>query len=252
MNLITHWCPSNILANDTKPKKFCLIILNQPISQKKLFDRLWSNAAFKFCADGGSNRLYDAFKDEPDKLERYLPNEIRGDLDSMRPEVREFYASKNVTITKIDDQDSTDFMKCVYLLQEKELELDAVFDIVAMPALGGRFDQTMASINLLYSMKDQLERRVILVSDESVTVLLDKGSHHIHCQPDYEGPTCGIIPIGSPTVLTTKGLRWNLENHECSFGGMVSTSNMLANDLIEIKTTAPVVWTIEINKNLQQ
>lgn len=43
MNLITHWCPSNILANDTKPKKFCLIILNQPISQKKLFDRLWSN-----------------------------------------------------------------------------------------------------------------------------------------------------------------------------------------------------------------
>lgn len=42
------------------------------------------------------------------------------------------------------------------------------------------------------------------------------------------------------------------ENHECFFGGMVSTSNLLANDLIEIKTTAPVVWTIEINKELQQ
>lgn len=49
-----------------------------------------------------------------------------------------------------------------------------------MPALGGRFDQTMASINLLYSMKDQLERRVILVSDESVTVLLDKVRHIFH------------------------------------------------------------------------
>lgn len=47
-------------------------------------------------------------------------------------------------------------------------------------------------------------------------------------------------------------LVFSTENHECSFGGMVSTSNMLANDLIEIKTTAPVVWTIEINKNLQQ
>lgn len=31
-----------------------------------------NSAAFKFCADGGSNRLYDAFKDEPDKLERQV------------------------------------------------------------------------------------------------------------------------------------------------------------------------------------
>lgn len=45
---------------------------------------------------------------------------------------------------------------------------------MATPALGGRFDQTMHSINLLYMLKDERERRCILVSDENLTVLLDK------------------------------------------------------------------------------
>ena len=79
------------------------------------------------------------------------------------------------------------------------------------------------------------------------------------------GPTCGIMPIGSPATLTTKGLKWDMskwqlpfrlyseskhhvtiDNLKCQFGGMVSTSNAIDSDLIEIVTDAPVVWTIEI------
>lgn len=79
------------------------------------------------------------------------------------------------------------------------------------------------------------------------------------------GPTCGVMPIGSPATLTTKGLKWDmgkesrqrqiamslivplLDNLKCEFGGMVSTSNAVDSDLVEIVTDAPVVWTIEIN-----
>ena len=50
---------------------------------------------------------------------------------------------------------------------------------MATPALGGRFDQTIASINMLYMLKDQIERRFILVSDENLTMLLDKVSNNI-------------------------------------------------------------------------
>ncbi|KAI9478827.1 MAG: thiamine pyrophosphokinase [Benjaminiella poitrasii] len=245
--LITHWYPSNILSDDQRPNKFCLIVLNQPINQLEAFHRIWSNASFKFIADGGSNRLYDAFKHDERLLALYIPDEIRGDLDSIRPEVHDYYESKNVKITKMYDQDSTDFMKCVALLNEKEKEQGQMYDIVAMPALGGRFDQTIASINLLYMLKDEVNRRVILVSDENLTMLLDKGTHQIHCQPNLEGPTCGIMPIGSPATLSTKGLRWNLDNMKCEFGGMVSTSNLLDDQMIEIVTDSPVVWTIEIN-----
>lgn len=248
-NLITHWCPSNILSNEGQAKKFCLIVLNQPINQVETFQRLWKNASLKYVADGGSNRLYDAFKHDRKLLDQYIPDEIRGDMDSIRPDVREYYESKSVKITKVNDQDSTDFMKCVYLLAEKEKAQNQIYDIVATPALGGRFDQTIASINLLYMMKDQIERRFILVSDENLTMLLDKGTHQIHCQLNLEGPTCGVMPIGSPATLTTKGLKWDMVDLKCEFGGMVSTSNIVDNEVIEIVTDAPVVWTIEINSS---
>ncbi|KAF7721935.1 cAMP-dependent protein kinase subunit [Apophysomyces ossiformis] len=206
-------------------------------------------AQFKFCADGGTNRLYDAFEELPEKRELYIPDEIRGDLDSLRPEVRSYYAAKGVKITRIEDQDSHDFMKCVSLLKEKEAELGKTFDVIALPALGGRFDQTIASINMLYMMKNEVERRVILLSQENITILLDKGKHQIHCRPEFEGPTCGIMPIGAPAKITTRGLRWNLTDHPTHFGGMVSTSNLIADNLIEIETDSPLVWTIEIHVN---
>lgn len=38
-----------------------------------------------------------------------------------------------------------------------------------------------------------------------------------------------------------------IDNLRCEFGGMVSTSNAVDNEVIEITTDSPVVWTIEIN-----
>ena len=49
-----------------------------------------------------------------------LPDLIKGDLDSLRPDVQEHYASRGVSIIKDPDQNSTDLMKCVQALEEKE------------------------------------------------------------------------------------------------------------------------------------
>ncbi|CAO3697151.1 unnamed protein product [Rhizopus stolonifer] len=142
-------------------------------------------------------------------------------------------------------------MKCIKLLKEKEKENNELYDIVATSALGGRFDQTMSSIHVLYLLKDQVKRKAVLVSDESLTVLLDKGTHHIHCQLDLEGPTCGVMPIGAPAVISSRGLKWDMDNLSCYFGGIISTSNVLENETIEITTDSPVVWTVEIKRDTQ-
>jgi thiamine pyrophosphokinase len=36
----------------------------------------------------------------------------------------------------------------------------------------------------------------------------------------------------------------------CHFGGMVSTSNLLDSDTIEIETDEAVVWTVELKEDL--
>ena len=46
--------------NSSAPKP-ALLILNQPIPEIGLLDRLWQNSIFRICADGGANRLHDLF-----------------------------------------------------------------------------------------------------------------------------------------------------------------------------------------------
>lgn len=40
-----------------------LVILNLPISDIRILELLWTRTGFKICADGGANRLFDAFDD---------------------------------------------------------------------------------------------------------------------------------------------------------------------------------------------
>ena len=69
-------------------------------------------ASIRYCADGGANRVYDVFGDDdacvcrhaasqsvlggPDwhSKDRFIPDLIKGDLDSLRDDVRQYYASK--------------------------------------------------------------------------------------------------------------------------------------------------------------
>lgn len=47
-------------------------------------------AKYRICADGGANRLYDSLSEQDRR--RYLPDLIKGDLDSLRQDVEAFYS----------------------------------------------------------------------------------------------------------------------------------------------------------------
>ena len=95
-------------SGEVPRNKVALIILNQPFS-KPLLTRLWHASDWRCCADGGANRLYDLpgrplTEDLPASMrlilqyaqvsEQYIPDLVKGDLDSLRSDVRQYYEAR--------------------------------------------------------------------------------------------------------------------------------------------------------------
>ncbi|KAF8149854.1 thiamine pyrophosphokinase Thi80 [Crassisporium funariophilum] len=224
-----------------------LIILNQPFSLA-LLQRVWNSSQWHCCADGGANRLFDSFSLAKER-EQYFPDLITGDLDSLRPDVREYYSSHGIPVIQNEDQNSTDLMKCVAAIQEKEKsERLQQYSIILLGGLAGRLDQTIHTLSYLHKLRKKRDR-VFAVTDDNIGWVLDSGEHEIEIDHDILGQTCGLLPVGiDSTILSTSGLKWNLTEHPSSFDGMVSTSNHLVpgEPVVWIKTTKPIWWTAEL------
>jgi len=180
-----------------------------------------------------------------------IPDLIKGDLDSIRADVTTFYGTQGVPIIQDDDQYSTDLMKCVDALSAKE-EAEGVeqYTIIILGGLSGRLDQTVHTLSYLHKLRKSRER-VFAVTDDNVGWVLDAGEHLIQIDHSILGPTCGLLPVGiESTILSTKGLEWNLTNRVSSFDGLVSTSNHLVpgENTVWVKTSKPIWWTVELKK----
>nr|XP_043636674.1 thiamine pyrophosphokinase 1 isoform X2 [Erigeron canadensis] len=184
--------------------------------------------------------------------ERYKPDVIKGDMDSIRPEVLNFYRNLGTSIVdNSDDQDTTDLHKCITYVRDLVPGGDnSNLCILVAGALGGRFDHEMGNINTLCRFSTT---RIVLLSDDCLIQLLPGTHHHeIHIQPSVEGPHCGLIPIGTPSgSSTTTGLRWNLDNTEMKFGGLVSTSNIVTSETVTVQSDSDLLWTISLRKQQQ-
>ena len=102
-----------------------------------------------------------------------------------------------------------------------------------------------------------------LVSEESLTFILQPGSNVIHTpgvdrprppQHNQSSPdgndlleeNVGIIPLSGPARITTKGFEWDVENWPTEIGGQLSTSNHIRDDVVEVQTDVPVLFTVEL------
>ncbi|GHJ88046.1 hypothetical protein NliqN6_4448 [Naganishia liquefaciens] len=162
---VHNWTCNGIFGPAGDSPSFALIVLNQPVTRPDILQRLWQNARVKICADGGGNRLHDTLQHLKGGLEgksqgivdlrdAFLPDVIKGDLDSLRPDVQEFYAAKGVQIIKDGDEYSTDLQKCIQHVEEMESsQEDDWIPIVIYGGLSGRLDQTTAVLSLLHKLR---------------------------------------------------------------------------------------------------
>ncbi|PUZ66328.1 hypothetical protein GQ55_3G299000 [Panicum hallii var. hallii] len=228
-----------------------LVVLNQPLP--RFAPLLWSRAALRVCADGGANRVFDGMpellqgQDAGEVRARYKPDVIKGDMDSVRPEVKEYYSNLGTKIfDESHDQDTTDLHKCISFIAKNSTVADkSNLCILVLGALGGRFDHEMGNINVLHIFPNI---NIILLSNDCLIFLLPRThAHEIHVERSIEGPHCGLIPIGMPsTSTTTTGLRWNLDNTSMSYGGLISTSNIAEEDKVTVTSASDLIWTISL------
>ncbi|KAI1103850.1 thiamine pyrophosphokinase [Jackrogersella minutella] len=251
---------------------FALIVLNQPIQDDALFRNLWSRAKTRVAADGGANRIYDLNRKPPlegEHIPSFASNFVNldtiiGDLDSLSDESKNFFASKSKDCTIIHDPDqySTDFTKAVRFVR-KEFPCN---DIVCMGGLGGRVDQGLSQIHHLYLFQTSptyADGKMFFLSGESLSFLLKAGKHRIYVrEPNANAGDClrmsgepfakyvGIIPVKEPSVITTNGLEWDVEDWPTEFGGQMSTSNHVLPEtkVVEVETTKDVLFTIALKQ----
>lgn len=247
-----------------------------------------------------------------------------GDLDSLRPSVRHHYEKLGVSILEDPDQYSTDFTKCLKYLNTHAAEIiasprkgatsqarqESTLEIVILGGLGGRVDQAFSQIHHLYMMtQTQRELReagqskpesenegqeskpaaggnLYLVSEESITFILQQGKNIIHTpatkradidssslsethpgageasrmrtrdeEPEQEyffEENIGIIPLSAPASITTRGFEWDVQNWHTEIGGQISTSNHIRAETVKVETSVPVLFTVELAQRLKR
>lgn len=90
-------------------------------------------------------------------------------------------------------------------------------------------------------------RELVLLSSHSIAFVLRPGTHVICVDPRYEGPHCGLMPLGGPCQVRTQRLRWNIDCEKDDpplvYGQFVSSSNEMLGSSVPVSTDAPLLWT---------
>ncbi|CAG9529541.1 unnamed protein product [Cercopithifilaria johnstoni] len=214
-------------------------------SSTKLAQYLWNKSIFRGCTDGAANFIMPLVKNE-----NYLkPNVISGDFDSITSATKKFFESQ-VEIVETPDQDFTDMCKALQIIAErmrnKELNITKV---IVLGGLSGRFDHVLSSLNSMLRF-DACE--ITIIDGVNLVTILREGSTSLEFAGGKHLLTgkCGVIPlIQRETIVSSSGLKWNLDNSELMFGKLISTSNEIVSDTVSITCTAPVVFTMELSED---
>lgn len=167
-----------------------------------------------------------------------LPNLICGDFDSIKENVYNFYKQKgSIRIERNNDTSNTDLDKCLDKIQNIIKENDK---ILILGATGNRFDHACANIKSLYNYSSL--KNMYLLGEENFLFLLNKGKNVIHIDERVFKKNCGLLPIGEKCIVTTVGLKYNLNNEQLSFDTIISSSNEIIEEKIQVISSAPLLW----------
>lgn len=148
------------------------------------------------------------------------PDLIMGDRDSTPAELTALY-SNIPTLYFPTDKDHTDLELAIQAANWPGVQKIGLFGV-----LGKRADHSIVNLHLLRRFPKKM-----VIETENETILSVCGHHH---QNSFPGQMVSLIPIGEgPSGITTKGLKWELNNAKMD-GNFFSISNVCLDDHFEI------------------
>jgi thiamine pyrophosphokinase len=151
------------------------------------------------AADGASNKLLSM---------HIIPEIVIGDLDSIDEAIKQ-----KLNVLEIKDQSRSDFEKSYEYLRVNKLLPSIIFGIN-----GGYIDHVLNNINIL----GQIEN-CIIYSSPIVGYIINAGNTKI--LQHFANAKISLIPLSHKAVVTTKGLKWELNDAELNFLGNNSAFN---------------------------
>jgi len=200
-----------ILANGKPPKKSLISFF-----QKKGYNKL-------ICADGGANSALKM---------KLVPDMIIGDLDSISTKaLKEFkYSSK---IIRINRQNDTDVEKCLkYAIKNRFSEA------LLVGVTGNRLDHTFCNLGIVSKFFTSIKLSLIA---ENSFLKPYKGKIKLKAHP---GETFSVYGLDRKTKISSKGLKYKLNNIALPFGVKESTSNIAIAKEVELNITGGAAFII--------
>ncbi len=178
-----------------------------------LLDFALARAPTLMAADGGADHALNA---------NLRPEAIIGDLDSLT--TAEVWRNSDSEIIEIPEQDSTDFDKCMRVIDAPLL--------LGVGFVGGRLDHQLAAFSALMAFRD---KPVIILSEAEIC---------FHCPAKLQleaepGTPVSIYPLAPIRGTSSIGLRWSVDGLLLEPGGRLGTSNQAVGGQVKLSFDGP-------------
>lgn len=164
-----------------------VIVVNNQLNEEWLLKGLKSTKNV-ILADGGANKFYKS----PFRHWRNI-RAIVGDLDSLHPEVQNFYEARGVKVEQVWNQDTNDFEKAV----KKSISMGWK-NILCFGAFGGRMDHSLSAMHHAVKLsKEHPELKMVLFGKNNLMYYMRPNiKHEIRISNKINRMCSGLIPFG--------------------------------------------------------
>lgn len=179
-----------------RAKRSAVVLCNGEPPSRTLLARAVKHADLFVCADGGANtaRQHDV-----------MPDLVIGDLDSVSAGTLRW--CRGTRIVRVRRQDNTDLEKALDHLLTKR-----VGNVLILGAAGGRLDMTLGNLSVLWNYTS---RMTITCAGDGWRAHPVVGRLVLAARPKS---TVSLVPFGSCSGITLRGLQYPLRNARMSIG----------------------------------